>query len=147
MLTSGKVPLEKTLKSAQISYCLEDDQTSRAVELAQIVAEKNSHQEAGLSASTITDNNKFAADFGHLGYARTTRQYRLLRQMSRSGRVRQRWREASERDLVDDLWGWEIDRGSRRKIQSLRSETYFWQPGGCWRRRVAHSLRAFTLVR
>ena len=52
--TSGKVPLEKTLG------------TSLALRL-KMFRFNYSHQQAGLSASTITNNDEFATDFSHGG--------------------------------------------------------------------------------
>ena len=50
--TSGKVPLEKTLKVEGISCCAAHDKV-------QVNRECNSHQEAGFSTCTISNDHEF----------------------------------------------------------------------------------------
>lgn len=72
MLTSGKVPLEKTLlKSQGIS-------TTKDCDRARSAMSGCLHQKTGLSASTITNDHKFASNLSHLDSTRCTSQQAQL---------------------------------------------------------------------
>jgi hypothetical protein len=59
MLTSGKVPFEKTLQGKRsASYC-------RGMKL-KADSRGDLHQQTGLTAGTIAYDDKLAADLGHL---------------------------------------------------------------------------------
>lgn len=64
MLTSGKVPLEKTLKKSTESASIISDQ--RHLDLLKVSEEVDLHQKTGLSTGTVADDDKFAANFSHL---------------------------------------------------------------------------------
>lgn len=64
--TSGKVPLEKTLeiRSVHVADFVVYQRCRGASAVAMGIM--HSHEETGLSACTITDNDKLATDFRHL---------------------------------------------------------------------------------
>jgi hypothetical protein len=69
-LTSGKVPLEKTLaeKLAAGQSSAEWGRKRRSDELAETrLHGKDLHQQTGLSAGAISDDNELAAELGHGG--------------------------------------------------------------------------------
>lgn len=68
VLTSGKVPLEKTLvtkdRLASGQKCAVDWLFSKGGRGAKI---KHAHQQAGLAAGTVADNDEFPTELGHGG--------------------------------------------------------------------------------
>lgn len=61
-LTSGKVPLEKTLPRKMV---LASSKEIDAHSSHQSAWGRSLHQQTSLSASTVTDDNKLASDLGH----------------------------------------------------------------------------------
>lgn len=62
LLTSGKVPLEKTLmKKAEVSKRY----ARRCGMVWSQWKEKDLHKETGLSAGTVTNDDELASDFSH----------------------------------------------------------------------------------
>jgi hypothetical protein len=60
MLTSGKVPFEKTLCGRGSQF---GPPSSRHVDRRYL--ERDAHEQAGLSAGTVADDDELASQFGH----------------------------------------------------------------------------------
>lgn len=59
-LTSGKVPLEKTLRT-HVSYCT----VWPGADVRREHRRKHVHQQTGLSAGAVADDDELSADFSH----------------------------------------------------------------------------------
>lgn len=72
LFTSGKVPFEKTLAKRKRSAVGAGGKTGCSASSRSRYSEArgNIHQQTGLSAGTVSDNDKFAADLSHVAKAR-----------------------------------------------------------------------------
>ena len=76
MLTSGKVPLEKTLmKKAAVSNLYAPRRLIPWLQWSR----RHLHQETGLSAGTVADDDELASDFSHAVPVYTSARLALVR--------------------------------------------------------------------